>query len=52
MQGVWGFKQGMGAVFQESVGAWDYPLSEPLYAVYSRALPQALALLRRAKGVA
>lgn len=50
MQGVWSFKQGMGATLQEHVGAWDYPVSMPLYRAYMRALPRAIALLRRANG--
>jgi len=47
MQGVWGFKQGMGATLQVHVGAWDYPVSQPLYRAYAQALPRAMALLRR-----
>jgi lipid II:glycine glycyltransferase (peptidoglycan interpeptide bridge formation enzyme) len=46
MQGVWGFKQGMGAVLQEHVGAWDYPVSRPLYWAYQQMLPRALAFMR------
>ena len=49
LQGVWGFKQGLGAELQVHVGAWDYPMSRPLYQVYQRALPRALALMRRAR---
>ncbi len=47
MQGVWGFKQGMGATLQEHVGAWDYPVSQVLYAAYVQVLPRAMALLKR-----
>lgn len=47
MQGVWQFKQGFGAEFQPHIGAWDFPVSLPLYRLYQEALPRALALLRR-----
>jgi hypothetical protein len=36
----------MGAVLQEHVGAWDYPVSRPLYWAYQQMLPRALAFMR------
>jgi lipid II:glycine glycyltransferase (peptidoglycan interpeptide bridge formation enzyme) len=47
MQGVWQFKQGFGAQFQSHVGAWDYPVFPPAYNLYTRAIPHAIALVRR-----
>lgn len=47
MQGVWQFKQGFGALLRPQIGAWDFPVSLPLYRLYQEALPRALSLLRR-----
>jgi len=50
MQGVWQFKQGFGAVFQPHIGAWDFPVSPPLYRLFQEALPRLRDQLRRWRG--
>ncbi|MEX1021423.1 MAG: peptidoglycan bridge formation glycyltransferase FemA/FemB family protein [Litorilinea sp.] len=50
MQGVWQFKQGFGAELQPHIGAWDFPVYPPAYALFTESLPQALGLLRRLRG--
>lgn len=47
LQGVWQFKQGFGVHFQPHIGAWDYPVSSLLYRLYTEAMPQVLAWMRR-----
>ena len=47
MQGVWQFKQGFGAVFQSHIGAWDFPVSPPLYRLFQEALPRVRQWLRQ-----
>jgi peptidoglycan pentaglycine glycine transferase (the first glycine) len=47
MQGVWQFKQGFGAEFQPHIGAWDFPVSLPLYQLYTQAMPSIIGLLKR-----
>ncbi|MFN8496535.1 MAG: peptidoglycan bridge formation glycyltransferase FemA/FemB family protein [Anaerolineae bacterium] len=47
MFGVYRFKEGFGAQFSPSTGAWDFTVSRPLYALYTRAMPAYLALRRR-----
>jgi lipid II:glycine glycyltransferase (peptidoglycan interpeptide bridge formation enzyme) len=47
MQSVWQFKRGFGAQFQPHVGAWDYPVFAPAYNLYTKLIPQAIALARR-----
>ncbi len=47
MQGVWKFKEGFGACFQEHVGAWDFVLNPLLYSVYNQVIPRALELMKR-----
>ena len=51
MQGVWQFKQGFGAEFQPHIGAWDYVVNPVLYTFYVEAMPRALELMRRLRGV-
>ncbi len=51
MQGVWQFKQGFGAEFQPHIGAWDYVVNPPLYTLYAEAMPRALGLMRRLRGI-
>jgi lipid II:glycine glycyltransferase (peptidoglycan interpeptide bridge formation enzyme) len=46
MQGVWQFKQGFGAELQPHIGAWDYPVSSPLYRLYQEAMPAVLDWMR------
>jgi lipid II:glycine glycyltransferase (peptidoglycan interpeptide bridge formation enzyme) len=47
MQGVWQFKQGFGARFQQHIGAWDFPVFLALYRLYSEAMPQIIALWQK-----
>ena len=51
MQGVWQFKQGFGATFAPHIGAWDYAAWPWLYRLYTEAMPRALALVRRLRGI-
>jgi lipid II:glycine glycyltransferase (peptidoglycan interpeptide bridge formation enzyme) len=51
LQGVWQFKQGFGARFAPHVGAWDYTAWPRLYRLYTEAMPRAMALLRRLRGI-
>lgn len=45
--GVYRFKAGFGGEFVPHIGAWDFPVSRPLYWLYSVAMPQLLELMRR-----
>jgi len=47
MWGVYRFKAGFGGEFVPHIGAWDFPVSRPLYWLYSVAMPQLLELMRR-----
>ena len=47
MWGVWRFKEGLGARFAPHIGAWDYPVSKPLYWLYTTAMPRVLETMRR-----
>jgi peptidoglycan pentaglycine glycine transferase (the first glycine) len=47
LQGVHRFKEGFGGRFVRRVGAWDYPLSGPLYQAYTAIMPRYLDWLRR-----
>jgi peptidoglycan pentaglycine glycine transferase (the first glycine) len=47
MWGVYRFKEGFGARFVAHIGAWDFPVSRPLYWLYTVAMPRYLDLLRR-----
>jgi peptidoglycan pentaglycine glycine transferase (the first glycine) len=46
MWGVYRFKAGFGGRFVRHVGAYDYPVSRPLYWLYSVAMPRYLDRLR------
>ena len=46
MWGVWRFKEGLGARFAPHIGAWDFPVSGPLYWSYTSAMPRVLDLMR------
>jgi lipid II:glycine glycyltransferase (peptidoglycan interpeptide bridge formation enzyme) len=46
MYGVYRFKDGFGAEFVRTVGAWDLPLRPFLYALYTRVMPLALGVMR------
>lgn len=47
MWGVYRFKQGFGGRFAPHIGAWDFPVSQPLYWAYTRAMPKVLDAMRR-----
>ncbi|MFQ5855717.1 MAG: lipid II:glycine glycyltransferase FemX [Anaerolineae bacterium] len=47
MWGVYRFKSGFAAEFVEQIGAWDFPVSKPLYSLYTTLVPRYLALRRR-----
>lgn len=47
MFGVYRFKEGFGAQFAPSTGAWDFPVSRPLYALYNYTMPKYLEFRRR-----
>lgn len=44
--GVWRFKAGFRGEVVWHVGAWDYPVSNTMYRVYTQLLPRYLAILR------
>jgi len=44
--GVYRFKEGFGGEFTSYIGAYDFPVSRPLYGLYSAAMPRFLDLLR------
>jgi lipid II:glycine glycyltransferase (peptidoglycan interpeptide bridge formation enzyme) len=46
MWGVYRFKEGFGGQFVRHIGAYDYPVSRPLYWVYTVLMPRYLDLLR------
>ncbi len=46
MWGVYRFKQGFGAEWVRHIGAYDYPVLGPLYWLYTRVVPAALAAMR------
>jgi lipid II:glycine glycyltransferase (peptidoglycan interpeptide bridge formation enzyme) len=47
MWGVYRFKVGFGGEFIPWIGAWDFPVSRPLYWLYAVAMPRFLALARK-----
>jgi peptidoglycan pentaglycine glycine transferase (the first glycine) len=46
MWGVYRFKEGFGARFVRTVGAWDYPARPALHWLYARVLPRLLGVMR------
>jgi len=44
--GVFRFKEGLGGQVQRSMGAWDYAPNPLWYAIYTRAMPRLLDLMR------
>jgi peptidoglycan pentaglycine glycine transferase (the first glycine) len=44
--GVYRFKEGFGGQFVRRIGAYDYPVSRPLYGFYTVLMPRYLELLR------
>lgn len=46
MWGVYRFKTGFGGRFVRHIGAYDYPVSRPLYWIYTLAMPHYLDYLR------
>ncbi len=47
MWGVYQFKRDFGGQVVRHIGAWDYAPFPPLYALYTRAMPRLLDLMRR-----
>lgn len=47
MAGVFRFKQGFGGMVVRRIGAWDYAAHPRLYALYTRAMPAVLGIMRR-----
>ncbi len=47
MWGVYRFKEGFGGEFVRGLGAWDLPISRPLYWLYTVAMPRVLEGMRR-----
>lgn len=47
MWGVFRFKEGLGGSVIRTAGAWDYTTRPPLYALYTRILPEVLDWMRR-----
>jgi lipid II:glycine glycyltransferase (peptidoglycan interpeptide bridge formation enzyme) len=45
--GVYRFKEGFGGQVVRFIGAWDRPLKQVLYRVYTGVMPSFLSLLRR-----
>ena len=45
--GVYRFKKGFGGEFVRHIGAWDFPVSQFGYWLYSVAMPRALAVMQR-----
>ncbi len=45
--GVFRFKEGLGGSVARTIGAWDYPASPLLYRLYTRILPEIMAVMRR-----
>jgi peptidoglycan pentaglycine glycine transferase (the first glycine) len=46
MWGVYRFKEGFGGQFVRRIGAYDYPVSRPLYGFYTVLMPRYLDMLR------
>jgi lipid II:glycine glycyltransferase (peptidoglycan interpeptide bridge formation enzyme) len=44
---VWRFKEGFGAQFTPHVGAYDFAGIQPVYWLYSVAMPKVLEQMRR-----
>jgi peptidoglycan pentaglycine glycine transferase (the first glycine) len=45
--GVFRFKEGLGGRVSRTVGAWDFPANPLMYRLYTRILPNLLAVMRR-----
>jgi lipid II:glycine glycyltransferase (peptidoglycan interpeptide bridge formation enzyme) len=46
MYGVYRFKEGFGAQFVQTVGAWDFPIKSIQYRLYKNLLPSILSVMR------
>jgi len=46
MYGVYRFKEGFGALFVQTVGAWDFPIKSLQYRLYKNLLPSILSVMR------
>jgi len=47
MWGVFRFKEGLGGKVIRTIGAWDFPVQQGRYALYTRTLPMLLNWMRR-----
>ncbi len=47
MWGVWRFKRGFGGEVVRHIGAWDYPVNQLMYNLYTRVMPRVLAWMKR-----
>jgi lipid II:glycine glycyltransferase (peptidoglycan interpeptide bridge formation enzyme) len=45
--GVYRFKRGFGGEFVEHIGAWDFPVSQLGYWLYTAVMPRVLSVMRR-----
>lgn len=46
MYGVYRFKEGFGAQFVQTIGAWDFPIKSLQYRLYKNLMPRLLSVLR------
>jgi peptidoglycan pentaglycine glycine transferase (the first glycine) len=46
MWGVYKFKQGLGGILVETIGAWDFPVNNYWYKIYNYILPSILTIFR------
>jgi lipid II:glycine glycyltransferase (peptidoglycan interpeptide bridge formation enzyme) len=46
MYGVYRFKEGFGAQFEQTVGAWDFPIKSLQYRLYKNLMPRLLSVMR------
>jgi lipid II:glycine glycyltransferase (peptidoglycan interpeptide bridge formation enzyme) len=46
MYGVYRFKEGFGAQFVQTIGAWDFPIKSLQYRLYKNLLPHVLSVMR------
>ena len=46
MYGVYRFKEGLGAEFVSTIGAWDFPIRPVLYFLYHQVIPRLLSITR------
>jgi len=46
MYGVYRFKEGFGAQFVQTIGAWDFPIKSLQYRLYKNLMPRLLSAMR------